>query len=104
MFLKGRLLGWGSIVWNDEIDVDAETVYDCGKTVASPSDAEQVVFGYRLKKARLKAELTQEELSDRTGVDQSDISKLEKGTLNPSVGLLRQVAKGLGKSISIVLL
>ena len=104
LFLKGRLLGWGSIVWNDEIDVDAETVYDCGETVASPSDAEQIVFGYRLKKARLKAELTQEELSERTGVDQSDISKLEKGTLNPSVGLLRRVAKGLGKSISIVLL
>lgn len=45
LFLKGRLLGWGSIVWNDEIDVDAETVYDCGETVASPSDAEQVVLG-----------------------------------------------------------
>ena len=72
LFLKGRLLGWGSIVWNDEIDVDAETVYDCGETVVSPLDAEQIVFGYRLKKAWLKAELTQEELSERTGVDQSD--------------------------------
>ena len=104
LFLKGRLLGWGSIVWNDEIDVDAETVYDCGETVASPSDADQIILGYRLKKARLKEELTQEELSQRTGVDQSDISKLEKGMLNPSIGLLRRVAKGLGKSISIVVL
>lgn len=104
LFLKGKLLGWGSIVWNDEIDVDTETVYDCGETVASPSDAEHIILGYRLKKARLKEKLTQEELSERTGVDQSDISKLEKGTLNPSIGLLRRVAKGLGKSISIVLL
>ena len=104
LFLQGKLLGWGSIVWNEEIDVDAETVYDCGDTVDSPADADQLIFGYRLKKARLEAELTQSELSERTGVDQSDISKLEKGTLNPSIGLLRRVAKGLGKSISIFLL
>ena len=104
LFLQGKLLGWGSIVWNEEIDVDAETVYDCGDTVDSPADADQLIFGYRLKKARLEAELTQSDLSERTGVDQSDISKLEKGTLNPSIGLLRRVAKGLGKSISIFLL
>ena len=61
-------------------------------------------FWVSFEGARLKVELTQEELSERTGVDQSDISKLEKGTLNPSVGLMRRVAKGLEKSISIVLL
>lgn len=104
LFLKGKLLGWGSIVWNDEIDVDSETVYEFGETVDSPADADQIIFGYRLKKARLEAELTQGELSERTGVDQSDISKLEKGALNPSVGLLRKVANGLGKTLSITLL
>ena len=104
LFLKGRLLGWGSIVWNDDIDVDTETVYEFGDPVDSPEDAEQIILGYRLKKARLDNELTQEELSERTGIDQSDISKLEKGVLNPSVGLLKRVAKALGKTISIVLL
>lgn len=63
LFLKGRLLGWGSVVWNDEIDVDVETVYDYGDVVVSPSDADQIILGYRLKKARLKEGLTQEELS-----------------------------------------
>ena len=62
------------------------------------------LIGKRISQKRRELGMTQEELSERTGVDQSDISKLEKGTLNPSVGLLRRVAKGLGKSISIVLL
>ena len=104
LFLKGKLLGWGSVVWNDDIDVDTETIYEFGQTVESPEDAEQIILGYRLKKARLEEELTQEELSERTGIDQSDISKLEKGVLNPSLSLIRRVAKGLGKSISVVLL
>ena len=104
LFLKGKLLGWGVIVWNEDIDVSPDTVYEFGDTVDSPEDAEQIILGYRLKKARLEEELTQEELSERTGIDQSDISKLEKGALNPSLGLIRRVARALGKSISIVLL
>lgn len=104
LFLKGKLLGWGVVVWNEDIDVSPDTVYEFGDTVDSPEDAEQIILGYRLKKARLEEELTQEELSERTGIDQSDISKLEKGALNPSLGLIRRVARALGKSISIVLL
>ena len=104
LFLKGKLLGWGSIVWNDDIDVDSETVYEFGETVESPEDAEQIILGYRLKKARLEEELTQEEVAERTGIDQSDISKLEKGALNPSLSLIKRVAKALGKSISVILI
>ena len=27
LFLKGHLLGWGGVVWNDDLDVSIETVY-----------------------------------------------------------------------------
>ena len=37
--------------------------------------------------ARTSQNLTQKELSERTGINQADISKLENGTRNPSINL-----------------
>ena len=42
--------------------------------------------------ARTSQNLTQKELAERTGIDQADISKLENGTRNPSVNLLKRLA------------
>lgn len=39
--------------------------------------------------ARTSQNLTQKELSERTGINQADISKLENGTKNPSINLLK---------------
>ena len=39
--------------------------------------------------ARTSQNLTQKELSERTGINQADISKLENGTRNPSINLLK---------------
>ena len=36
--------------------------------------------------ARKRSNLTQKELAERTGIDQSDISKIENGNANPNVG------------------
>lgn len=40
--------------------------------------------------ARTSQNLTQKELSERTGINQVDISKLENGTKNPSINLLKR--------------
>ena len=40
--------------------------------------------------ARTSQNLTQKELSERTGIYQADISKLENGTKNPSINLLKR--------------
>ena len=45
--------------------------------------------------ARIEQNLTQKELAARTGIDQADISKLENGTRNPSLKLLKKLASGL---------
>lgn len=45
--------------------------------------------------------LTQKELAERTGIDQADISKLENGTRNPSVNLLKRLAEGMGMVLKI---
>ena len=44
---------------------------------------------------------TQKELAERTGINQADISKLENGTRNPSVNLLKRLADGMGMALKI---
>jgi len=51
--------------------------------------------------ARTAQNLTQKELSKITGINQAGISKLEKGTRNPTVSLLKRLAKGMGMELRI---
>ena len=51
--------------------------------------------------ARTSQNLTQKELSERTGINQADISKLENGTKNPSINLLKRWAEGMGMTLKI---
>ena len=51
--------------------------------------------------ARQKAGLTQKELSDRTGIAQGDISKLENGNANPSIRTLQRLANGMGMTLKV---
>lgn len=50
--------------------------------------------------ARKNAGLTQKELSERTGIAQSDISKFENGDGNPSVRTLQRFSAGMGMRVS----
>lgn len=51
--------------------------------------------------ARKNSGLTQKELSEKTGIAQADISKLENGSANPSLRTLRRIAAGLGMQLKI---
>lgn len=51
--------------------------------------------------ARISQNLTQKELSERTGINQADISKLENGTRNPSLNLLKRLADGMGMTLKL---
>jgi len=51
--------------------------------------------------ARKELNITQEELAERSGIKQSNISRLERGTYNPSLSSLKKIAKGLGKELHI---
>lgn len=51
--------------------------------------------------ARARANITQKELSERTGIAQTEISRLENGTRNPSVKILQKLADGLGMKLKI---
>lgn len=45
--------------------------------------------------------LTQKQLSELTGIDQSDISKLECGNANPSVKTLTRLASAMNMKLKI---
>ena len=51
--------------------------------------------------ARKSSGLTQKQLSERTGIAQADISKLESGNANPSLKTLQRLAAGMGMKITI---
>ena len=51
--------------------------------------------------ARKQTGLTQKELSERTGIAQGDISKLENGNANPSIRTLQRLAAGMGMKLKL---
>jgi len=51
--------------------------------------------------ARKNVGLTQKQLSERTGIAQSDISKLESGDGNPSIKTLKRLAAAMDMTLRI---
>lgn len=51
--------------------------------------------------ARISQNLTQKQLAERTGINQADISKLENGTRNPTINLLKRLAEGMDMVLKI---
>ena len=51
--------------------------------------------------ARVDQKITQQELSERTGITQADISRIENGTRNPSLNMMKKLAKGLGMQLKL---
>jgi ribosome-binding protein aMBF1 (putative translation factor) len=51
--------------------------------------------------ARINQNMTQEELSEKTGITQADISRIENGTRNPSLSMVKRLAKGLGMQLKL---
>jgi transcriptional regulator with XRE-family HTH domain len=61
------------------------------------------MLGKELRKARLAAGLTQEELAHRTRIDRSYISELEHDHKNPTVNRLFRLCKALGIKPSVLI-
>jgi DNA-binding XRE family transcriptional regulator len=51
--------------------------------------------------ARIEQNLTQEELALRTGIRQSNISRIENGNCSPTIATLQQLAAGIGKTLHV---
>ena len=51
--------------------------------------------------ARKNSGLTQKQLSEKTGIAQGDISKIEKGEANPSLKTLKRLAVGMDMRLKL---
>ena len=51
--------------------------------------------------ARQSCNVTQKQLSETTGIAQSDISKIENGSGHPTIKILKRLADGLGMNLKI---
>ncbi|MBR6472270.1 MAG: helix-turn-helix domain-containing protein [Firmicutes bacterium] len=101
LFLSGALQSPYGIVWNDMIDIETETIYEEGKLVRSERPAAYMIIGEEVRAARARKGLSQKELSAVTGIDQADISRIERGIANPSVETLYRIAKALDSELKI---
>ena len=101
LFLSGKLMGAYGIVWNDDLDIEAETIYEDGETIHTEKPMIENPAARAVAAARAVSGLSQKQLAQMTGIDQSDISKIERGTANPSISTLERIAKALGGKLTV---
>jgi len=51
--------------------------------------------------ARKGLNMTQKDLSEATGITQADISRIENGTRNPSLEMVKRLAAGMGMQLKL---
>ncbi|MBQ0058660.1 MAG: helix-turn-helix transcriptional regulator, partial [Lachnospiraceae bacterium] len=51
--------------------------------------------------ARKSRNMTQKDLSEATGITQADISRIENGTRNPSLAMVKRLAAGMGMRLKL---
>ncbi len=90
-----------------EIDADViRAIIDKGLAALIATDAKKSdqKVGEGVRWARETAKLSQKELSKITGIDQAIISKLERGSHQPRFDTLERISKGLGISLTELLM
>ena len=102
LFLSGKLMGYYGIIWNEELDLETETIYEEGRTIRKGKPAPYRETGEAVMALRAERSLSQKELSLLTGIDQSDLSRIEKGTANVSIKTLSRIAEALDAEMKIV--
>ena len=51
--------------------------------------------------SRLECNLTQKQLSEKSGIRQSNISRIENGSCVPTIETIKQLAHAMGKKVKI---
>ena len=69
LFTSGKLMGMYGIIWIDDLDIEAETIYEEEVTVSVGKGAENVKTGEAAMAARAQRGITQKALTEATGID-----------------------------------
>lgn len=83
--------------WSDE----DRAIFETASTAFASEAAIQAELGAKLAEARSELRLSQQRLSQITGVQQSEISRIERGLANPTTLTLARLAGALGHSLTL---
>ena len=104
LFSKAKIeLGGYGVVWNDDLDLSADGLYEKGV----PCEPINSIEDYRkrfleeLIKARKKYGVSQKQLEILTGIAQPSIARTEQGITDPSLSTILKMLEPLGLTISI---
>ena len=84
--------------WSD----DERRVYEAASKQFIAEMDERARLGAQLAEARKAHDLTQEALSRLSGIQQSEISRIERGAGNPTAATLLRLADALGQRVALV--
>jgi transcriptional regulator with XRE-family HTH domain len=59
----------------------------------------QRIVGWNLRRIRVERGLSIEELAGQAEVDASYVARMERGTVNPSVGVVERLGRALGVAL-----
>jgi transcriptional regulator with XRE-family HTH domain len=59
-----------------------------------------IAFGNRIKRLRSEHEMSQYELADKANIERSQVARIERGTVNASLGTAKLLAIGFGITLS----
>jgi DNA-binding XRE family transcriptional regulator len=96
-----KLITYGGLAMNKYSDYKKKVLQN--PEVKAEYDALQPEYDIiqAMIEVRNKLNITQKELSARTGITQADISRIENGTRNPSLNMVKKLAKGLGMQLKL---
>lgn len=91
------------VVWDEHLNLSADTIYKEGIVIEVYEKKPDInrILAYNLRMTRKKIGLTQNALSEKTGISQADISRIERGIGNPSLDTLSRLADGLEMNLNI---
>ncbi len=84
--------------WTDE----TRRVYEAATVELVAEANDRAELGAMLASARRARSLTQPGLSELTGIQQAEISRIERGVGNPTATTLLRLAEGLGLRLTLV--
>lgn len=102
LWRNAELLPQGSgICFNDNLDLTVEEVWKYGVAVGKVAVEPRYDIAYAISSAREEKGMSQKQLSQLSGVTQCDISRIEGGVANPTIGTLGKICKVLGLQLGI---
>ena len=80
---------------------DARKVYTAASAIFTDEVAARAALGTQLADARVKKGLSQRSLAERCGVNQAEISRIERGVSNPTADTLNRIAATLDSTLTL---